>query len=143
MFYVVYGVMNSMNARYFDVDNYLICARDIEGPWSEPVYLHSAGFDASLLHDTDGRKWIVSLEWETREAMRNRAPSVWQSIPRKKGSHRLSKTYLERRDETRGCIEAPHLTKKRRAVLYHVRGGRHGIQSLCDYGKGRECLGTL
>ena len=31
-FYVVYGVMNSMNARYFDVDNYLIWSRDIEGP---------------------------------------------------------------------------------------------------------------
>ena len=27
MFYVVYGVMNSMNARYFDVDNFLICAK--------------------------------------------------------------------------------------------------------------------
>ena len=24
MFYVIYGVMNSMNARYFDVNNYLI-----------------------------------------------------------------------------------------------------------------------
>ena len=31
MFYVVYGVMNSMNARYFDVDNFLICSRDIKG----------------------------------------------------------------------------------------------------------------
>lgn len=27
LFYVVYGVMNSMNARYFDVDNYLITAK--------------------------------------------------------------------------------------------------------------------
>ena len=67
LFYVVYGVVNSMNARYFDVDNYLVTAKDIRGPWSEPVYLHSAGFDASILHDDDGRKWIVSLEWETRE----------------------------------------------------------------------------
>lgn len=41
MFYVVYGVMNSMNARYFDVDNFVITAKDIRGPWSEPVYLHS------------------------------------------------------------------------------------------------------
>ena len=39
LFYVVYGVMNSMNARYFDVDNYLITAKDLRGPWSEPVYL--------------------------------------------------------------------------------------------------------
>lgn len=66
LFYVVYGVMNSMNARYFDVDNYVITAKDIKGPWSEPVYLHSSGFDASMLHDDDGRKWIVSLDWETR-----------------------------------------------------------------------------
>ena len=67
LFYVVYGVMNSMNARYFDVDNYVITAKDIRGPWSKPVYLHSAGFDASMFHDDDGRKWVVSLEWETRE----------------------------------------------------------------------------
>ena len=59
--------MNSMNARYFDVDNYVITAKNIEGPWSEPVYLHSAGFDASMFHDDDGSKWLVSLEWETRD----------------------------------------------------------------------------
>ena len=58
MFYVVYGVMNSMNARYFDVDNFMICAKDIRGPWSEPVYLHSSGFDASMFHDTNGKKYI-------------------------------------------------------------------------------------
>jgi xylan 1,4-beta-xylosidase len=67
LFYVVCGVMNSMNARYFDVNNYLITVKDIRGPWSEPVYLHSFGFDASIFHDDDGRKYVVSLEWETRE----------------------------------------------------------------------------
>ncbi|WP_347708657.1 family 43 glycosylhydrolase [Clostridium sp. D53t1_180928_C8] len=44
LFYVVYGVMNSMNARYFDVDNYLITAKDIKGPWSEPVYIYTWRF---------------------------------------------------------------------------------------------------
>ncbi|MCK2099956.1 family 43 glycosylhydrolase, partial [Klebsiella michiganensis] len=29
LFYVIYGVMNSMNSRYFDVDNYLITASEI------------------------------------------------------------------------------------------------------------------
>ena len=67
LFYVVYGVMNSMNARYFGVDNYLITAKDIQGPWSKPVYLHSSGFDASIFHDDNGKKYVVSLEWETRE----------------------------------------------------------------------------
>ena len=41
------------------------------GPWCEPVYLHSSGFDASILHDDDGRKYIVSLDWETREGYEN------------------------------------------------------------------------
>lgn len=67
LFYVLYGIMNSMNGRYFDVDNYLITARDINGPWSKPVYLHSAGYDASILHDDDGKKWVVAVDWETRD----------------------------------------------------------------------------
>ena len=29
LFYAVYGVMNSMNARYFDVDNYVITVREV------------------------------------------------------------------------------------------------------------------
>ena len=62
LFYLVYSVMNSMEARYFDVNNYVITAKEITGPWSEPVYLHSAGFDGSMLHDIDGKKYVVALE---------------------------------------------------------------------------------
>nr|WP_278764784.1 family 43 glycosylhydrolase [Bifidobacterium catenulatum] len=42
-------------------------SKNIEGPWSEPVYLTSSGFDASILHDDDGKKYIVSLGWKIRE----------------------------------------------------------------------------
>jgi xylan 1,4-beta-xylosidase len=28
--------------------------KSIYGPWSEPVYIHSAGFDPSMFHDEDG-----------------------------------------------------------------------------------------
>ena len=76
LFYVVYGVMNSMNARYFDVDNYLITAKDLRGPWSEPVYLHSSGFDASMFHDDDGKKYIVLLNGRQEQNTRNRVQSV-------------------------------------------------------------------
>ena len=53
-FYLTYSVMRSTAARYFDVDNYVVTAPTIEGPWSAPAYLNSVGFDPSLLHD-DGR----------------------------------------------------------------------------------------
>lgn len=110
-FYVIYGVMNSMNARYFDVDNYLIKAKDIRGPWTEPVYLHSAGFDASILHD-DGRKYIVSLEWETRDGYEK--PGVI-CVAEYDTKNKCLKEYPKRvynGGTDRGCIEAPHLTKR-------------------------------
>ena len=53
------------NIRYFgmgrpfkDIGIYLTTAKDIAGPWSEPVTLNSIGFDPSLFHDDDGRKWL-------------------------------------------------------------------------------------
>lgn len=111
-FYVIYGVMNSMNARYFDVDNYLIKAKDIRGPWTEPVYLHSAGFDASILHDDDGRKYIASLEWETRDGYEK--PGVI-CVAEYDTVNKCLKEYPKRvynGGTDRGCIEAPHLTKR-------------------------------
>lgn len=112
LFYVVYGVMNSMNARYFDVDNFLITSKDIRGPWSMPVYLHSAGFDASLFHDDDGRKYIVSLDWETRENYEK--PGAICLVEYDPGRQEII-GYPKRiwwGGTDRGCIEGPHLTKR-------------------------------
>jgi len=118
LFYVVYGVMNSMNARYFDINNYLITAKDLRGPWSDPVYLHSAGFDASLLHDTDGRKWVVSLDWETRPGYEKPgAICIAEYDPAAKAIRGYPKR-IWRGGTDRGCLEAPHLTK--RNGLYYL-----------------------
>lgn len=112
LFYVVYGVMNSMNARYFDIDNFLVTAKDIRGPWSEPVYIHSTGFDASLFHDDDGKKYIVALEWETRRDYEKPGPiCIAEYDPAQKcivGEIRR----IWRGGTDRGCIEAPHMYKR-------------------------------
>lgn len=109
LFYVVYGVMHSTNARYFDVDNYLITAQDITGPWSEPVYLHSAGFDASLFHGEDGRKWLVSLEWETRDGYSKPGP-ICMAEYNPKGKTLLGYPKCIWGGGTkRSCLEGPHL----------------------------------
>lgn len=50
----------------YDTENYLITAADIRGPWSEPVGLNNFGFDPSLFHDDDGRKYIVSMSTDHR-----------------------------------------------------------------------------
>lgn len=141
LFYVVYGVMNSMNARYFDVDNFLITAKDIRGPWSEPVYLHSAGFDASILHDDDGKKYIVSLEWETREAYEK--PGVIclaEYDPEKKEIVGYPKR-IWRGGTDRGCIEAPHLTKRNGYYYIMCAEGGTGYNHCVTMGRSKNVWG--
>lgn len=141
LFYVIYGVMNSMNARYFDVDNYLITAKDIRGPWSEPVYLHSAGFDASILHDDDGRKYIVSLEWETREGYEKPgAICMAEYSPEKKGIIGYPKRIWNGGTD-RGCIEAPHLTKRNGYYYIMCAEGGTGYNHCVTMGRSREVWG--
>ena len=118
LFYVVYGVMHSMNARNFDIDNYLVTAADIRGPWSRPVYLHSSGFDASIFHDNDGRKYVVALDWETREGYEKPgAICMAEYLPDEKRISDYPKR-IWRGGTDRGCIEAPHLT--RRGDYYYI-----------------------
>ena len=38
----------------------------IEAEWSDPIYLNSSGFDPSLFHDDDGRKYLVNMRWDHR-----------------------------------------------------------------------------
>ncbi|MCI8489067.1 MAG: glycoside hydrolase family 43 protein [Lachnospiraceae bacterium] len=65
-FYLVYTDVKVTDGSFKDCINYLITAEDIMGPWSDPVYLNTAGFDASLFHDEDGRKYLVNQYWDPR-----------------------------------------------------------------------------
>ncbi|MFV0362619.1 MAG: glycoside hydrolase family 43 protein, partial [Suipraeoptans sp.] len=141
LFYVIYGVMNSMNARYFDVDNYLITASDIKGPWSEPVYLHSAGFDASICHDENGRKWIVSLEWETRDGYEKPgAICLTEYNPIDKKIMYLPQR-IWRGGTDRGCIEGPHLTKRNGYYYLMCAEGGTGYNHCVTLARAAEASG--
>ncbi|AJG98239.1 beta-xylosidase [Clostridium beijerinckii] len=67
VFYLIYTDAKSLDGWGFkDTHNYLVTATDINGEWSEPIYLNSSGFDPSLFHDDDGRKWLVNMLWDYR-----------------------------------------------------------------------------
>ena len=65
-FWLMYSDVKRKEGNFKDVHNYLVTAPTIEGPWSDPIYLNSSGFDPSLFHDDDGRKWLVNLVWDHR-----------------------------------------------------------------------------
>ncbi len=66
LFYLVYSDVASFASGYWDPQNYLTTAPTIEGPWSDPVRLHSHGFDASLFHDDDGTSWLLAMSADWR-----------------------------------------------------------------------------
>jgi xylan 1,4-beta-xylosidase len=68
-------VGGASGASLRDFHNYLVTADHIEGPWSDPVFLNSSGFDPSLFHDDDGRKWLLNQLWDHRPG-RNRFAGI-------------------------------------------------------------------
>jgi len=66
-YYLIYTDVKSHMGQFKDTHNYLVTAQNICGPWSEPIYLNSSGFDPSMFHDQDGTKWIINLKWDHRK----------------------------------------------------------------------------
>ena len=66
LFWLCYTVVHQHEAVTKDTPNYLITAASIEGPWSDPIFVNSSGFDPSLFHDDDGRKYWVNMVWDHR-----------------------------------------------------------------------------
>jgi len=67
LFYLAYTNTRFWRNPYKDSPNYITTAKDLLGPWSDPVYITSSGFDPSLFHDDDGRKYFVNMEWDYRK----------------------------------------------------------------------------
>lgn len=65
-FYLVYTDVKVTDGSFKDCINYLTTSQSVMGPWSEPVMLNTAGFDASLFHDEDGRKYLLNQYWDPR-----------------------------------------------------------------------------
>ncbi len=98
------------NASLRDFHNYLVTAERIDGDWSDPVYLNSSGFDPSLFHDEDGRKYLLNMLWDHRPGQNRFAGIVLQEyLPREKrlmGGRRVIF-----KGTSIGFTEAPHLYK--------------------------------
>lgn len=66
VFYLVYTCVRAFRCNMYDTENFLVTAENIHGPWSEPLALNNFGFDPSLFHDDDGRKYMVSMATDHR-----------------------------------------------------------------------------
>jgi xylan 1,4-beta-xylosidase len=104
-------VGGASGASLRDFHNYLVTSPRIDGDWSDPVPLNSSGFDPSLFHDDDGRKYLVNMLWDHRPGNNRFAGIVLQEYSVKE--RRLigeRKTIFT--GTPLGFTEAPHLYKR-------------------------------
>ncbi|OON62722.1 glycoside hydrolase 43 family protein [Massilia sp. KIM] len=118
------------SASLRDFHNYLVTSSSIEGPWSDPVYLNSSGFDPSLFHDEDGRKYLLNQLWDHRPGGKRFAGIVLQEYSVEERRLVGSRHNIFAGTE-HGLTEAPHLYK--RGGYYYLltaeggTGWNHGV----------------
>ncbi|MCL2377875.1 MAG: glycoside hydrolase family 43 protein [Defluviitaleaceae bacterium] len=67
-FWLIYSDVKVVSGAWKDCHNYLVTCDTIDGQWSEPIYLNGSGFDPSLFHDDDGKRYLVNMVWDQRVA---------------------------------------------------------------------------
>ena len=111
LYWLIYTNARRFDGNFKDTPNYLITASDINGPWSDRFYLNSSGFDPSLFHDDDGRKWLVNMVWDHRPDR-----SFFGGIMLQEYDHAQQKLVGKTRNIFPGTshdgTEGPHLYKK-------------------------------
>jgi len=120
LFYLIYTdvkrygrttVGGASGASLRDFHNYLVTSPRIDGDWSDPVYLNSSGFDPSLFHDDDGRKYLVNMLWDHRPGRNRFAGIVLQEYaPAERRLVGERRVIFE--GSPLGLTEAPHLYKR-------------------------------
>ena len=94
-----------------DMHNYLVTCDTIDGEWSDPIFLNSSGFDPSLFHDDDGRKYLVNMLWDHRPGVNRFAGIVLQeySVAERR---LIGERTMIFKGTSIGFTEAPHLYKR-------------------------------
>ncbi|MGL9912198.1 family 43 glycosylhydrolase [Enterococcus sp. DIV0213h] len=140
-YWLVYSHMKNMAGREFNADSYAIWAEDIRGPWSNPVYMTSIGFDPALFHDDDGKHYLTILEWETREGYQTPGHIVIAEYDLIVGEvigswHRVTQGFT-----TRGCAEAPQIYKHNEYYYLLIASGGTGYAHGVEIGRARSIYG--
>ncbi len=110
-FYLIYTDVKTHTSIFKDAHNYMVISNDICGDWSDPVYLNSSGFDPSLFHDEDGKKWFLNMIWDHRNDKNPFYGILLQefSVTEKKLVGPVHNIF---KGTNLGLVEGPHIYKK-------------------------------
>jgi xylan 1,4-beta-xylosidase len=130
----------STGTSFRDFHNYLVTAERVDGDWSDPVHLNSSGFDPSLFHDEDGRKYLVNMLWDHR-AGHNRFAGI---VAQEYSAHEqklIGERKLIFKGTPLGLTEAPHLYRRNGWYYLLTAEGGTGFNHAVTMARSRNLFG--
>jgi len=106
-----------------DTHNYLVTCPEIDGEWSDPIFLNSSGFDPSLFHDENGRKYLLNMRWDSRPG-KNRFAGIEIQEYSPKQRKLVGDVSMIFEGTSIGFTEGPHLYQ--RNGYYHLLAAEGG-----------------
>ncbi len=136
LFWLTYTVVRTMLK---DEPNYIVTAPAITGPWSEPIPLNGIGFDPSLFHDDDGKKYLVQMAVDP-----HRRDHFFKGIYLTEFDPAARKLVGPRRMIFHKCIggtEGPHLYKRGAYYYLMVAEGGTGYDHAVTVARSKDLWG--
>jgi xylan 1,4-beta-xylosidase len=145
-FWLVYTDVKRLSGAFKDAHNYIVTCETVEGEWSEPIYVNSSGFDPSLFHDDDGRKWFLNMRWNHRERGTGVNPvnDRFDGIELQEWSPELGLLGEARviyAGSELGLTEAPHLFKREGWYYLTTAEGGTGYDHAVTLARSRQIAG--
>ncbi|KAH7322599.1 glycoside hydrolase family 43 protein [Stachybotrys elegans] len=139
-FWLVYTDVKRKDGSFKDTHNYIVTAPSIEGPWSDPYFVNSSGFDPSLFHDEDGRKWFVNMITDHRRRPRAFAGIFLQEWDPAKGKLVGPRKNIFVGTEL-GLVEGPHLYKRNGWYYLLTAEGGTAYTHACTLARSKDIWG--
>ena len=140
IFYLVYTDVKYFREIFKECYNYLVTTTDITGEWSDPIFLNGSGFDPSLFHDDDGRKWLVNMVWDHRKNKNQFSGILLQEYSEKEKKLVGNIKNIFKGSEL-ALVEGPHLYKRGGYYYLMTAEGGTGLKHAVTVARSRNIDG--
>jgi xylan 1,4-beta-xylosidase len=139
LFWLVFANVQSFGGAVTDSPVFVATAEAAEGPWSDTTRLCADGFDPSLFHDDDGRKYLVNMTMgEPGSEHRFNGITLQEFDP---DARQLTGPRRTIWPGTRNCTEGPHLYRKDGWYYLLAAEGGTGQNHCISMARSRELWG--
>ncbi|SHH45131.1 glycoside hydrolase family 43 protein [Clostridium grantii] len=142
-FYLIYTDVKSWDnsSPFKDSPNFLTTCDKIDGVWSDPLYMNSSGFDASLFHDDDGKIWYMNMEWDYRKEGTNRFTGIVIQEFDEENRCLLGEVTKIYKGTSIGLVEGPHIYKVGEFYYLMTAEGGTSYEHSVTVARSRSVLG--